>query len=154
MRTITDPKRIGELMRALHNYHGEYSTKWALLFMAHTFVRSSNIRFAQWCEIDFKKRVWVIPSHKMKAKIEHIMPLSKEALAILEEIKPYTRDSKYIFTSSLGRDKALSENTLNTALKRLDFGSEIVSHGFRSMFSTLAYFIGIDKFTPYECEYY
>ena len=58
----------------------------------------------------------------------------------LIEIKPYTRDSKYIFTSSLGRDKALSENTLNTALKRLDFGSEIVSHGlFRSMFSTLAY---------------
>jgi len=139
MRTITDPKRIGELMRALYDYHGEYSTKWALLFMAHTFVRSSNIRFAQWCEIDFKKSVWVIPSHKMKTKIEHTMPLSKEAIAILKEIEPYTRDSKYIFTSSLGRDKALSENTLNTALKRLDFGDEIVSHGFRSMFSTLAY---------------
>ena len=139
MRTITDPKRIGELMRALHNYHGEYSTKWALLFMAHTFVRSSNIRFAEWKEIDFKKRVWVIPSHKMKTKVEHTMPLSKEALGILKEIEPYTSDKKYIFPSSLGRDKALSENTLNTALKRLDFGSEIVSHGFRSMFSTLAY---------------
>jgi len=139
MRTITDPKRIGELMRALHNYHGEYSTKWALLFMAHTFVRSSNIRFAEWKEIDFKKSVWVIPSHKMKTKIEHTMPLSKEAITILEEIEPYTRDSKYIFPSSLGRDKTLSENTLNTALKRLDFGDEIVSHGFRSMFSTLAY---------------
>jgi len=139
MRTITDPKRIGELMRALHNYHGEYSTKWALLFMAHTFVRSSNIRFAEWKEIDFKKSVWVIPSHKMKTKIEHTMPLSKEAIAILKEIEPYTRDSKYIFPSSLGRDKTLSENTLNTALKRLDFGDEIVSHGFRSMFSTLAY---------------
>ncbi len=144
MRTITDPQRIGELMRALYNYHGEYSTKWALLFMAHTFVRSSNIRFAEWSEIDFKNRVWVIPAHKMKAKVEHIMPLSKEALAILEEIKPYTINNKYIFTSSLGRDKALSENTLNTALKRLDFGSEIVSHGFRSMFSTLAY--GSGKF--------
>ena len=139
MRTITDPKRIGELMRALHNYHGEYSTKWALLFMAHTFVRSSNIRFAEWREIDFKKRVWVIPSHKMKTKLEHTMPLSKEAIEILKEIEPYTSDKKYIFPSSLGRDKALSENTLNTALKRLDFGSEIVSHGFRSMFSTLAY---------------
>jgi len=139
MRTITDPKRIGELMRALHNYHGEYSTKWALLFMAHTFVRSSNIRFAEWREIDFKKRVWVIPSHKMKTKVEHTMPLSKEAIEILKEIEPYTSDKKYIFPSSLGRDKALSENTLNTALKRLDFGSEIVSHGFRSMFSTLAY---------------
>ena len=126
-------------MRALYNYHGEYSTKWALLFMAHTFVRSSNIRFAEWKEIDFKNKVWVIPSHKMKTKVEHKMPLSKQALKVLREIEPYTSNSKYIFPSSLGRNKALSENTLNTALKRLDFGSEIVSHGFRSMFSTLAY---------------
>jgi len=139
MRTITDPKRIGELMTALHGYHGEYSTKWALLFMAHTFVRSANIRFAEWKEIDFKNKVWVIPSHKMKTKVEHKMPLSKQALEVLAEIEPYTSNSKYIFPSSLGRNKALSENTLNTALKRLDFGSEIVSHGFRSMFSTLAY---------------
>jgi len=139
MRTITDPQRIGELMRALHGYHGEYSTKWALLFMAHTFVRSSNIRFAEWKEIDFKKKVWVIPSHKMKTKAEHTLPLTDQAISILRAIEPYTADSKYIFPSSLGRDKALSENTLNTALKRLDFGGEIVSHGFRSMFSTLAY---------------
>jgi len=139
MRTITDPQRIGELMRALHEYHGEYSTKWALLFMVHTFVRSSNIRFAEWKEIDFKKKVWVIPSHKMKTKVEHTLPLTDQAITILRAIEPYTADSKYIFPSSLGRDKALSENTLNTALKRLDFGGEIVSHGFRSMFSTLAY---------------
>ncbi len=139
MRTITDPQRIGELMRALHEYHGEYSTKWALLFMAHTFVRSSNIRFAEWKEIDFKNKVWVIPSDKMKTKKEHTLPLTDQAINILKEIEPYTNNSKYIFPSSLGRSKALSENTLNTALKRLGFGSEIVSHGFRSMFSTLAY---------------
>ncbi|SFV59613.1 Integrase [hydrothermal vent metagenome] len=139
MRTITDPQRIGELMRALHEYHGEYSTKWALLFMAHTFVRSSNIRFAEWEEIDFKKRVWIIPSHKMKAKAEHTLPLSNQAISILRAIEPYTKDSKYIFPSPLSRSKTLSENTLNTAFKRLGFGSEMVSHGFRSMFSTLAY---------------
>ena len=139
MRTITDPKRIGELMRALHEYHGEYSTKWALLFMAHTFVRSSNIRFAEWNEIDFKKRVWAIPSHKMKTKVEHTLPLTTQAIKILKEIEPYSKESKYIFPSSLGHSKALSENTLNTAFKRLGFGGEIVSHGFRSMFSTLAY---------------
>ena len=139
MRTITDPKRIGELMRALHEYHGEYSTKWALLFMAHTFVRSSNIRFAEWNEIDFKKRVWTIPSHKMKTKVEHTLPLTTQAIKILKEIEPYSKESKYIFPSSLGHSKALSENTLNTAFKRLGFGGEIVSHGFRSMFSTLAY---------------
>jgi integrase len=138
-RTITDPKRIGELMRALSEYHGDYSTKWALLFMAHTFVRSSNIRFAEWKEIDFKNRVWVIPADKMKAREEHTLPLSNQAIAILREIEPYSRDSKYIFPSSLGKSRALSENTLNTAFKRLGFGGEMVSHGFRSMFSTLAY---------------
>ena len=139
MRTITDPQRIGELMRALSAYHGDYSTKWALLFMAHTFVRSANIRFAEWSEIDFKNRVWVISADKMKTKVEHKLPLSDQAIAILREIEPYTRDSKFVFPSSLGRTKTLSENTLNTALKRIGFGDEIVSHGFRSMFSTLAY---------------
>jgi len=139
MRTITNPQKIGELMRALSEYHGDYSTKWALLFMAHTFVRSSNIRFAEWKEIDFKNRVWVIPADKMKAREEHTLPLSNQAIAILKEIEPYSRDSKYIFPSSLGKSRALSENTLNTAFKRLGFGGEMVSHGFRSMFSTLAY---------------
>ena len=139
MRTITDPQRIGELMRALHTYHGEYTTKWALLFMAHTFVRSANVRFAEWSEIDFSKKLWVIPSDKMKGRIEHRLPLTNEAINILREIEPYTKDSIYIFPSPLSRKKTLSENTLNTAFKRLGFGSEIVSHGFRSMFSTLAY---------------
>lgn len=139
MRTITDPQRIGELMRALYSYHGEYSTKWALLFMAHTFVRSANIRFAEWSEIDFNNKVWVIPAHKMKTKVEHTLPLSDQAITILKEIEPYTKDSKFIFPSSLGRTKSLSDNTLNTALKRVGFGNEIVPHGFRSMFSTLAY---------------
>ena len=139
MRTITDPQRIGELMRALHEYHGEYSTKWALLFMSHTFVRSFNIRFAEWKEIDFKNKTWTIPPHKMKTKVEHTLPLTDQAINILRAIEPYTKESKYIFPSSLGHSKALSENTLNTAFKRLGFGDEIVSHGFRSMFSTLAY---------------
>ena len=139
MRTITDPKKIGELMRALSEYHGDYSTKWALLFMSNTFVRSSNIRFAEWKEIDFKNKVWIIPADKMKTKTEHVLPLNDQAIAILKEVEPHTNDSKFIFPSSLGRTKALSENTLNTALKRIGFGGEIVSHGFRSMFSTLAY---------------
>ncbi len=138
-KTITDPKRIGELMRALYEYHGDYSTKWALIFMAHTFVRSSNIRFAKWEEIDFKNGVWIIPAHKMKTRQDHILPLSDQALGVLREVEPYTRDSRFIFPSSLGRTKPLSENTLNTALKRMGFGGEIVAHGFRAMFSTLAY---------------
>jgi len=138
-RTITKPQKIGELMRALYEYHGEYTTKWALIFMAHTFVRNANIRFAKWNEIDFKNREWIIPSHKMKTGKEHILPLTNQAINILKEIEPYTKNSEYIFPSPLTKTRPLSENTLNTALKRLGFGSEIVSHGFRAMFSTIAY---------------
>jgi integrase len=107
--------------------------------MLHTFVRSANIRFAEWKEIDFEKKVWIIPHDKMKGRIELRLPLSDQAIEILREIEPYTRDSKYIFKSSLGKSETLSENTLNNAFKRLGFGEEIVSHGTRSMFSTLAY---------------
>ena len=70
---------------------------------------------------------------------EHIVPLTKQAIKILKDIEPFTKNAKYVFHSSISTQKAISENTLNQAIKRLDFGSEIVSHGFRAMFSTLAY---------------
>lgn len=138
-RTITDPKRIGELMRALDEYHGEYTTRGALKFLAHTFVRPANVRFAEWGEIDYVNKMWVIPAEKMKTKVEHRLPLSNQAIAILKEIEPYTIDAKYIFHSPIGRNKPLSDVALSKALKRIEFGSEIVPHGFRAMFSTTAY---------------
>ena len=138
-RTITDPVKIGQLMRAIDGYQGELTTKAALQLIALTFVRPQNIRFAEWDEFDLKKKVWIIPAAKMKMNKEHIVPLTKQALKILKEIEPLTKNAKYVFHSSISTQKAISENTLNQALKRLDFGSEIVSHGFRAMFSTLAY---------------
>lgn len=138
-RTITDPKRIGQLMIALDEYHGEYTTRGALKFLAHTFVRPSNVRFAEWKEIDYTNKMWVIPAEKMKTRVEHRLPLSDQAIAILKEIEPYTIDAKYIFHSPISRNKPLSDVSLSKALKRIEFGSEIVPHGFRAMFSTLAY---------------
>ena len=138
-RTITDPERIGELMRAIDTYKGEPNTKAALQLLTLTFPRPSNIRFAEWSEFDLEKKIWTIPAEKMKMRKEHIIPLTPQAIEILEELHPYTKDAKYVFHSSISTLKPISENTLNQALKRLDFGSEIVSHGFRAMFSTLAY---------------
>ncbi len=138
-RTITDPKRIGELMRAIDTYQGEVTTKAALQLLTRTFTRPQNIRYAEWNEFDLNKKVWIIPANKMKMSKEHIIPLTKQAIKILKDIEPFTQNAKYVFHSSISTQKAISENTLNQALKRLDFGSEIVSHGFRAMFSTLAY---------------
>lgn len=138
-RTITEHERIGELMAAIDDYTGEFTTKSALKLLTLTFVRPYNIRFAEWSEFDLIKRVWTIPAEKMKMKREHILPLSSQAVKILEEMYPHTKDAKYVFHSPISRLKPISENTLNQALKRLDFGGEIVSHGFRAMFSTIAY---------------
>ena len=138
-RTITDPKRIGQLMVALDEYHGEYTTRGALKFLAHTFVRPANVRFAEWKEIDYVNKIWIIPAEKMKTRVEHRLPLSDQAIAILKEIEPYTIDAKYIFHSPISRNKPLSDVALSKALKRIEFGSEIVPHGFRAMFSTTAY---------------
>lgn len=142
-RTITDKERIGELMRAIDTYQGEINTKYALKLLTLTFVRPYNIRFAEWSEFDLKKRTWTIPAEKMKMKREHTIPLSLQAAEILETIYPYTKGARYVFHSPISRLKPISENTLNQALKRLDFGGEIVSHGFRAMFSTIAYESGL-----------
>ncbi|BAF73348.1 tyrosine-type recombinase/integrase [Sulfurovum sp. NBC37-1] len=138
-KTITDEVRIGELMNAIDNYTGEFTTKSALRLLPLTFVRPHNIRYAEWSEFDLENGIWTIPAEKMKMKKEHKLPLAPQAVKILKEIYPYTNDAKYVFHSPISRLKAISENTLNMALKRLDFGGEIVSHGFRAMFSTLAY---------------
>lgn len=138
-RTITEKKRIGQLMRAIDTYQGELTTKAALQLLTLTFTRPYNIRFAEWKEFDLNKKVWTIPAEKMKMRKEHSLPLTPQAIKILKEIYPYTKNAKYVFHSSISTQKTISENTLNQALKRLDFGSEIVAHGFRAMFSTLAY---------------
>jgi len=142
-RTITDKERIGELMGAIDGYKGEFSTKAALKLLTLTFVRPYNIRFAEWSEFDLKNKVWIIPASKMKMRKTHTIPLTTQAIKILEDIYPYTRDAKYVFHSPISRLKPISENTLNQALKRLEFGGEIVSRGFRAMFSTLAYESGL-----------
>jgi integrase len=138
--TITEPKRVGELMRAIDEYHGEITVRHALKLATLTAQRPYNIRFAEWSEFDLEKNVWSIPADKMKMKRPHIVPITSQLKAVLEELAPLTKHkSIYLFPSLTSNTRPISENTLNQALRRLGYSKEeIVSHGFRAMFSTIA----------------
>jgi integrase len=144
-RTITEPKRIGELMRAIDMYKGDRATVQALKILPFVFVRPSNLRLMEWKELDFEANTWTIPADKMKMKKEHKLPLHPRVIELIKEIEPYTKNFKYVFPSPFKTNEPLSDNTFNLALKRLDFGGEIVAHGFRAMFSTVAYESGLFK---------
>lgn len=134
---ITDTKELGILLNSIDNYNGDTSTKYALMFAALVFVRPANIRFMEWSEIDFEKKVWRIPAEKMKMNSPHIVPLSKQAINILSEIKKINGSYKYVFVSPVSTVKPLSENTLNMGLMRIGYKGIMVSHGFRHTASTM-----------------
>lgn len=137
-RTITKKDEIRELLKSINDYKGDISTKTALQLAPYVALRPYNIRFAEWAEIDFDKKLWLIPASKMKTKNEHIVPLTDTMIKIINTMKPFSFKSKYIFPSPISNTKPISENTINYALKRLGYGDKIVSHGFRAMFSTVA----------------
>ena len=136
--TITDPKKIGALLRAVDDYQGFFITRIALQIAPLVFVRPGELRHAEWAEIQLDSAEWRIPAAKMKMKRDHIVPLSTQAVAIFEEIQPLTGDGRYVFPSSLPTGRPMSENTVNASLRRLGYTKEeMTGHGFRSMASTL-----------------
>ena len=135
---ILDPERAGEMLRAIDGYEGQPLTRWALQLSAHLFVRPGELRKAEWAEIDVVKSVWRIPPAKMKGRVEHQVPLSRQALVILAEIRSLTGRGQYVFPSIRSAANPMSENTVNAGLRRLGYsGDEMTAHGFRSMASTL-----------------
>lgn len=135
---VTDASQVGELLRSIDGYEGQGMTKWALQLAPHVFVRPGELRHARWDEIDLETRLWVIPTEKMKMRKPHHVPLSRQSLAILEEIRSITGSAGYVFPSMRSRLRPMSENTLNSALRRLGYASdEMTAHGFRAMASTL-----------------
>lgn len=135
---ITDGKKLGELLRAIDNYHGYIVTKHALQLAPHVFLRPYNIRFAEWSEIDFDKKIWKIPASKMKMKLPHITPLSTQVVEILQSMQRVTGNGKYLFPSPTSNIRPISEGTLVQALRRLDYTrDEIVAHSFRGIASTI-----------------
>jgi integrase len=138
--TFTEEKDIKALLLSIDDYQGDYNTKKALQMLPYVFVRSFNIRHCEWCEIDLEAKLWIIPAKKMKMKTEFILPLPHQAITILEEIKQFSGDGKYVFPSFRAKDKPMSDNTLISAIRRMGFTKdEFVPHGFRAMFSTIAY---------------
>jgi len=145
MPALTDPKEIGGLLRAIADYQGEYTTRLALQVLPYLAVRGGEFRRAEWAEINLDNAVWTIPaSHrKLKRKLQqdeanaHTVPLSRQAVALLTELKQYTGHGKYLFPSSRTPTRPMSENTVNAGLARLGYKGQMVGHGWRSAFSTI-----------------
>ena len=138
MASITDPKELAPLLRAIDNSPGSFVAKSALQLLPMLFARPGELRQMEWAEIDFETAEWNIPAGKMKIKIAHLVPLSVQAIDILTAIKPLTGNGKYVFPSTRGRDRCLSDNTINAAFRRMDFdGDTIVAHGFRATARTI-----------------
>lgn len=138
MATITDPRRVGELIRAIGSYRGNMITRCALQFAPLTFVRPGELRHAEWCELDLDSALWKIPAQKMKMRSPHVVPLAQQTIDILREIRPLTGEGKYVFPSLRTGSRPMSENTVLAALRRMGYAKEeMTGHGFRGMASTL-----------------
>jgi integrase len=137
---ITEPGKLGELLRAIDGYQGQPSTTYALKILPYCFVRPGEVRMAEWCEFDLdgKEPHWRIPAGRMKMREPHIVPLARQVVALLEDLQPITGDGRLLFPSLRSPERPISDNTINAALRRLGFsGDEHVGHGFRSTASTL-----------------
>lgn len=135
---ILEPTRLAQLLRDIHGYDGLPLTKLALQLSPLVFVRPGELRRAEWSEIDLAAAIWRLPAAKMKGRAEHVVPLSRQAVAILQEASGLTGDGRYVFPSVRSRSDPMSENTVNAALRRLGYtGNEMTAHGFRSTASTL-----------------
>ena len=121
----------------LENYDGASQTKLALRFLLLTFVRTTELRAAQWTEFDFDKAEWRIPAERMKMKEEHIVPLSRQAVAVLRELQTHTGNRQYAFPNQHNPISFMSENTMLYALYRMGYHSRTTGHGFRSTASTI-----------------
>lgn len=145
MAAVLTPKQAGQLLRDMEIYNGSPVTREALLLSALTFQRPGEIRQMEWAELDFDNALWTIPAVKMKrtkqAKMSgrpHYVPLSPQAVKSLQRLKPLTGHHKYVFPSLLGEGRCMSENTVNTALRRMGYDNEtMTAHGFRAMARTL-----------------
>jgi len=135
--TIVEPKAIGALMRAIDGFDGQPTT-WAALRLAPLwFVRPGELRHAEWKEFDFEKAEWVIPAEKTKMRRPHRVPLTTQARYILKDLEKITGEGRWLFPSVSSLLRPISENTLNSALRRLGYGPDaMTAHGFRAMAAT------------------
>lgn len=130
------PEELPKLMRSLVMSNLSVPTRCLIEWQLLTLVRPSEASGARWSEIDLESKLWKIPAERMKAKREHIVPLSVEALEILEVMKPLSAHREHIFPSRNDPKQPMNSQTANAALKRIGFGGKLVAHGLRSIAST------------------
>lgn len=136
--TITDPKAVGQLLRAIDGYEGAIMVASALRLAPLVFVRPGELRQAEWSEFNFDDAEWRIPDHRMKMRQMHIVPLARQSLAILRELHSFTGHGRFLFPSPRTDTRPISDMTLLAGLRRLGYSKEEMTvHGFRSMASTL-----------------
>ena len=135
---IVEPRHVGALLRAVAGYEGAPSVKLALWLLAHLFVRPGELRLAEWQEFDLRAKVWTIPGTRTKMRRPHRVPLSRQVVALLADLEAVSDDSKLLFPSLRSKERAMSDNTLNAALRRLGYDkSQMTAHGFRATASSL-----------------
>lgn len=136
--SITDPEQVGQLIRDMRAYGGYKVTRCALELLANVFTRPGEVRLAEWSEIDFDQALWEIPAKRMKQRQPHLVPLSRQSLALLREVQQYSFGSPLVFPGVRSLKKPLSDNTLNAALRQLGYTKDtMTAHGFRAMARTL-----------------
>lgn len=135
---ITDPVQVGVLLKMIDGYTGQEVTRMALRLSPHLFVRPGELRQAEWCEFDLDKAIWSIPVEKMKMRRPHRVPLSRQVLSLIEELREITGHRQYLFPCMGSPLRPMSENGVNQALRRLGYGTgEMTAHGFRATAATL-----------------
>jgi integrase len=135
---ITNPEKVGDLLLAIDGYHGEFTTQCALKLSPLLMVRPVELREAEWAEFDLDNSQWRIPPERMKMRDPHIVPLNRQAIAILKELKRVTGHQRYLFPSSQTPGEPMSNNTVRKALQLLGYpGDVMTAHGFRTTASTL-----------------
>jgi integrase len=138
-------EELPHFLRDLDAYHqqGRLLTKLAIELLVHTFVRPGELAGARWGEFDLEEKLWRIPAHRMKMKSDHIVPLSRQALAVLESTKPFSARFEFVFPSERDRSKQMSDNTMRMAIFRMGYDgkskgkSKANPHGFRATASSI-----------------
>jgi integrase len=138
LAAITEPKQVRELLKAIDGYSGSYVVKLALQLSPLVFVRPGELRHMEWEEVNFENALWSIPAEKMKMREPHLVPLSRQAIKILEELQKLTGAGKYAFPSGRTLIRPMSNNAVLAALRRMGYTKdEMTPHGFRAMARTI-----------------
>lgn len=138
LAAITNPQKVGGLLRAIDSYEGSFVTQCALKLAPLLFVRPGELRKMEWSEIDIESAEWSIPAEKMKSGRPHLVPLARQAVEILKELRPLTGNGQYVFPSIRNPRRPISNNTVLAALRRMGFEKDEMSgHGFRAMARTI-----------------